>query len=92
MVGIALVPVLQMRKVKCREQRHLAKVMQVTGSEPGWLQGLCPSGHLAGLLPAKLGSQEGHLPRLERPTDLLTEPSLSRGHWCNSLVMYKCFT
>lgn len=91
-VGTVFVPVLRMRKLKCREQRHLAKVMQATGSEPGWLQGLCPSGHPAGLLPAKLGSQEGHLPRLERPTDLLTEPSLSRGHWCNSLVMYKCFT
>lgn len=57
-----------MKKLKGRDERHLAKV---TGS---------------------LGSQEALLPRLERPTDLLTEPSLSRGYWCSSLVMYKCFT
>ena len=57
-----------MKKLKGRDERHLAKV---TGS---------------------LGSQEALLPRLERPTDLLTEPSLSRGYWCSSLVKYKCFT
>lgn len=90
-VGTVVAPVLQMRKLKCRKESHLAKVTQVIGAEPGWLQGLCPANHIT-VLPAELGSQEAHLPRLERPTDLLTEPSLSRGHWCSSLVMYKCFT
>lgn len=78
-----------MKKLKGRDERHLAKA---TGSEPGCLQGLGPAYHPASLLPTELGSQEGLLPRLERPTDLLTEPSLSRGYWCSSLVMYKCFT
>lgn len=78
-----------MKKLRGRDERHLAKV---TASEPGWLQGLGPACHPPGPLPAELGSQEGLLPRLERPTDLLTEPSLSRGYWCSSLVMYKCFT
>lgn len=78
-----------MKKLKGRDERHLAKV---TGSEPGCLQGLGPPCHPAGLLPAELGCQKALLPRLERPTDLLIEPSLSRGYWCSSLVMYKCFT
>lgn len=76
------------------EERSLAKV---TRAEPGSLQGLCPlaSGRA---LPHKAdprglpGVPGGRLPCLERPTDLRTEPSLLRGNWCSSVVMYKCFT
>lgn len=59
-----------------------AKVTQVMGHR----QQVSSPAHLVP------GSQMGNSPRLERLTDLLTEPHLSGEKRSSSLVMYKCFT
>lgn len=58
------------------------------GAEVGW-PGFEQASSPAQLVP---GSQRGNSPRLERLTDLRTEPHPSRETPSSSLVMYKCFT
>lgn len=86
----AVLPLLlQMWKPKDKEERpQRVKVTQVMGQG----QAGCGSEQASSSAQLVSGSQKDNSPRLERLTDLLTEPHLSRGKRSISLVMYKCFT
>lgn len=97
-VGVALVPALRifpqtegLRRGTLPGQGHTGQ-----SSRAQWAAGPVPPRPPRRPPPSKVSprplTRGGSLPLLERLMDLLTEPSLSRGHWCSSLVMYKCFT
>ena len=97
-VGVALVPALWifpqtevLRRGTLPGQGHTGQ-----SSRAQWAAGPVPPRPPRRPPPSKVSprplTRGGSLPLLERLMDLLTEPSLSRGHWCSSLVMYKCFT